>query len=207
MRAHAVKHYESVIQVLNEPGCPICTFVKNVQSRLLQEGEVGGFTGICNTHAWALAAVRRSAAAAQIFLSLIEQKLKPEQHECAVCIRLDQEETLRIQELLASFKRRHVVEWTEKRGVFCLPHGLKLREEAAEHERGMIEAAIRRTGADLEAGLREFVRDQTDGGETTHGGVLGKAAEYLVGQRGICLRLEMPRGAAAGNTMSTAQTR
>lgn len=205
MRAHAVKDYESVIQVLNESGCPICTFLKNVQARLLQQGDVGGFNGICNTHAWALAAVRRSAAAAQIFLSLIEKRLEPEQHECTICIRLDQEETLQIQEFLANLKRRHVVEWVEKRGVFCLPHGVKLREEAANAERTVIEAVLARRRSELEAGLREFIQDESDQGEKQHGGVLGKAAEFLVAQRGVCLSFQMPR--VTGNGLSAAPSR
>lgn len=199
MRAHTVRDYESVIQALNEPGCPLCAFLKNIQARILQEDDVGEFRAVCNAHAWALAAVRRSAAAAEIFLSLIEGSVEPEQHECTVCMRLDQEETLRIQELLASLNRRHVIEWTERRGVFCLPHGLKLRAQASDTERLLVDRALARRRSELERDLRLFIAADTGQAEEKHGGVLGKAAEYLVAQRGVALRFRpTPDLASAG---------
>lgn len=74
MRAHEVKTYESVLQLLREPGCPICAFLKNVQTKLVQEGDAADFVHLCNAHAWAVAAVREMEAAARIFLSLLETR-------------------------------------------------------------------------------------------------------------------------------------
>jgi hypothetical protein len=101
MRAHAVKDYDSVLQVLSEPGCPLCAFLKNFQSKLLQNGQISKSMMLCNARAWALAAVGRSATAAQIFLSLVEGSPRRGGRECSICIRLEQEKTPRSQELLA----------------------------------------------------------------------------------------------------------
>ncbi|MGA7409664.1 MAG: hypothetical protein WBW33_04205 [Bryobacteraceae bacterium] len=81
MRAHAIRDYESVLQVLSEPGCPVCAFLRNVQAKLLQEGEIEEFVALCNSQAWALAAVRDSAAVAPIFHALIRQSTQPEHRE------------------------------------------------------------------------------------------------------------------------------
>jgi hypothetical protein len=184
MRAHAIKDYASVLQVLGEPGCPICAFLRNVQARLLQEGEVEEFVMLCNPHAWALAAVRDSAAAAPILHALIRRSSQPEHRECSVCIRLDQEETLRTQELLASLERRHVLEWIERKGVLCLPHGTTMREDASESARALIDSILSRRQKELERALKEFMSG-TSRSDSEHAGVLGQAAEYLVSQRGI----------------------
>ena len=187
MRAHAVKDYDSVLQALSEPGCPLCVFLKNVQSKLLQEGAVEEFMMLCNAHAWALAAVRHSATAAQIFRSLLERTSRREHRECSVCLRLDQEETLRVQELLASLGRRRVLEWIERKGVLCLPHGLRMREDASESARALIDRILERRRQELQEALGESMLEAGQR-DTEHGGLLGRAAEYLVSQRGIALR-------------------
>jgi hypothetical protein len=187
MRAHAIRDYESILQVLSESGCPICAFLRNVQAKLLQEGEIEEFVTLCNSHAWALAAVRDSAAAAPIFHALIRQRSQSEHRECSVCIRLGQEETLRIQELLTSLGRRHVLEWIEQKGVLCLPHGTRMREDASESGRTLIDSILSRRHQELEKALGELMSG-AGRGDSEHGGVLGKAAEYLVSQRGISLR-------------------
>lgn len=188
MRAHGIKDYASILQVLSEPGCPICTFLKNVQSKLLQEGEIEHLKVLCNAHAWALAAVRRTSAAARIFLSLVEEGLQREHRECSACIRLAQEETLRMQELLVSLGRRQVSMWIDTKGVLCLPHGLSMREQAPEGAHRLIDKVLDRRRSELEEALHKFIKED-ENTEIQQGGALGKAAEYLVAQRGVGLRL------------------
>jgi hypothetical protein len=187
MRTHAVKDYDSVLQVLSEPGCPICAFLRNVQTRLLQRGEIEEFVMLCNPHAWALAAVRDSATAAPIFHALMRQSSQPEHRECSVCIRLDQEETLRSQELLASLGRRRVLEWVQRKGILCLPHGMKMLEDASEPGRVLINTILDSRRRELEKALGQLMIGAGHS-DSEHGGVLGRAAEYLVSQRGISLR-------------------
>ncbi len=89
--------------------------------------------------------------------------------------------------MLASLGRRHVLEWIERKGVLCRPHGTRMREDASESGRALIDTILSRRQQDLETALREFMSG-TGRGDSEHGGVLGKAAEYLVSQRGIPLR-------------------
>ena len=186
MRAHEVKRYDSVLQTLSEPGCPICAFLKNVQARLIQEGNVAEFLQLCNAHAWAIAAVRQTETAAQIFLALISTRSAYGNHECSICLRLKQEEILRMQELLTALNRRPVVEWVKKHGVLCLPHGLKLRAEASIADRRLIDNLLEKRASELEAALRQLLTGASSG-DSHHAGLLGRAAEFLVSQRGISL--------------------
>ena len=186
MRAHAVRGYESIVQVLGEPGCPICAFLKNVQSKLVQEPRLDETVALCNYHAWAIAAVGERAQAAKIFLSLIENNCRGEHRECSVCIRLEQEETLRTQELLASLDQHHVLEWIEKRGVLCIPHAFRMLDDASEARRVLIDRVLDRSRHSLARLLRECIAEPKRDSE--HAGVLGKAAEYLVSQRGVSMR-------------------
>ena len=57
MRANKVMNYESILQVLGEPGCPFCRFMKDFPGRL--SFRTPGRTVIhhlCNFHTWGLAA-------------------------------------------------------------------------------------------------------------------------------------------------------
>jgi hypothetical protein len=185
LRAHEVKNYDSVLQLLSEPGCPICAFLKNVQAKLVQEGDVAEVVRLCNAHAWAIAAVRETETAAQVFLSLLETCSTYASHECSICLRLDQEEILRTQELIAALDRRSVLEWIKKHGVLCVPHGLRIRTEAPVPAQKLIDQILERRAGQLETALRLLLNSSRS--DSQHGGLLGRVAEYLVAQRGIAL--------------------
>lgn len=186
MRVHEVKAYDSVLQVMSEHGCPICAFLRNVQTKLVQEGDIAEFVQLCNAHAWAVAAVRQTGTAARVFVALLEGRSTYGSHECSICLRLEQEEVLRTQEMLAALGRKSVQDWVRKHGAFCLPHGLRLKTKASIFARGLIDQVLDRKASELHNGLTALVGDSARGlGE--HGGVLGRAAEYLVAQRGISL--------------------
>lgn len=185
MRAHDVKNYDSVLQLLSEPGCPICAFLKNMQTKLVQEGDVAELIRLCNAHAWAIAAVRETETAAEVFLSLLETRSTYASHECSICLRLEQEEILRTQELIAALDRRSVLLWIEKQGVLCLPHGLRIRSEAPIPVQKLIDDILDSRAAQLGAALRMLLN--SSGSDTQRGGLLGRVAEYLVAQRGISL--------------------
>jgi hypothetical protein len=186
MRSNEVRHYKSVLQTLGASGCPICLFLKNEQTRLLQEGNPEEFVQLCNAHAWAVAAVRQADTAVQIFLSLLKSRSGCGSHECSICLRLEQEEQLRIRELIAAFDLQSVLRWMKKQGVLCLPHGLRLRTEAPPSLQGLIDQILERRAAELRAALTRLNAEAANG-TSPHGGVLGRAAEYLAAQRGISL--------------------
>lgn len=184
MRTHEIKAYDSVLEALSEPGCPICAFLKNVQTKLLQEASVGEFLQLCNVHAWAIAAVRETNSAAEIFLSLLEDRSQRGNRECSICLRLEEEEGLRTRELLASFHRRSVADWVKKHGVLCLPHGSRLKAEAPVLARGLIDLVLERRLLELRTALTLLTGEGAQGG-SGQSGLLGRAAEYLVAQRGL----------------------
>lgn len=186
MRSHEIKQYESVLQTLGETSCPICVLLKNLQSRLLQEGDAGNFLRLCNAHAWAVAAVRQTETATQIFLSLLDSSSYDAKRECSICLPLEQEEVLRIHELIAAFDRRSVVHWMKTQGVLCLPHGLRLKAEAPDHIQGLINQVLERRASQLRAALAQLSAEAARG-DAPHCGVFGRVAEYLAGQRGISL--------------------
>ena len=60
MRANKVINYTSILQVLGEPGCPFCRFMKDVQAAVLQTPGRTVVHHLCNFHTWGLAANTRS---------------------------------------------------------------------------------------------------------------------------------------------------
>jgi hypothetical protein len=186
LRTREVKQYDSVLQVLAEPGCPICALLKNLQTKLVQQGDVSEFLHLCNAHAWAIAAVRETESAARIFLSLIENRSAQAHHECSICLRLEQEQILRTQEFVAVLGRKPVLEWIAKHGVVCLPHGNRLRADAPTPARNLIDRLLEKRRSELKNALSQLLNDVSHGG-SQHGGLLGRVAEYLVAQRGVFL--------------------
>ena len=194
MRAHEVKAYDSVLQVLSGEGCPICAFLKNVQTKLVQEGDIAGFVSLCNAHAWAMAAVRQTETAARVFLALLEARSAPGSHECSICLHLEQEEVLRIQELIGALDRKSVLNWLRSHGALCLPHGLRLKEYAPITLRGLFDGLLDRRASELQQALKGLAGGATPG-NSGQSGVLGRAAEYWVAQRGILLGRSAVRNA------------
>jgi len=186
MRTHEIKEYDSVSQALGDPGCPICTFLKNVQTKLLQVEMPDQIFNLCNFHAWGIAAVRRAEDAAKIFLSLIDSCSDHENRKCFICLRLEQEEVFRIRELITNLSTRPVADWVSEHGVLCIPHGLRLRAEAPASARDLVDGVVNRTSREMQTGLTRLIAEAAYG-STGHSGFLGRAAEYLVSQRGISL--------------------
>ncbi len=72
MRTHRqLVIYQSILQVLHEPGCPFCRFLKEYQAGRLQKRLESETHRLCNFHAWGLAAVQDAPAAAQAFIGML----------------------------------------------------------------------------------------------------------------------------------------
>lgn len=125
--------------------------------------------------------------------------LLPGDGECSICLRLEQEETFRIQELAAYLSSSSVAGWVSKQGVLCHPHGWKLRGKAPASARDLIDAVIGRTRQGMRSALDRLIREGGHG-STGQNGILGRAAEYLVAQRGgdVQLARSSARIAACG---------
>jgi len=175
-------------QVLAKGACPICAFLKNDQAALLR-GELrpDQVTALCNFHAWALAAAVDRNSVAQIFLNVLNHK--PSEgagaaDSCSVCSHLVQREVIHIKDLIQQMNDRAVHDWMKGEGTFCRLHANHLRQLAPSKLHPTIDAIAERSTRSLQTDLENLLR-RSDSGMGTGGGVLGRAAEFLVSQRGI----------------------
>jgi hypothetical protein len=184
MRANKIIFYNSILQVLPEPGCPLCRFMKNFQAALLQNPATRQVGHLCNFHAWGLAASQDAAIAAELFLGLLQERYETFiGSPCEICHVLQEEEALRIREFVNFMGRKQVKEWLRFKTACCIAHGLKLKQSLPP-------AAAAAIGAILDGHRQQLAEDLTKllderGSEHSRWGVLGQAAEFLVSQRGI----------------------
>jgi hypothetical protein len=184
MRANKILNYESILQVLDEPGCPFCRFMKNFQAAVLQDPTEKNIHHLCNFHTWGLAATQQAALAADVFLHLLDRQPDPSAaSSCDVCILLQLEEDLRIREFLGCLQHKLVVQWLKSHAVFCTAHGTKLKQGTSPVLASTITAIMERYRLSLVDELTRMRNEhQPDGAKW---GVLGHAAEFLVSQRGL----------------------
>ena len=72
----------------------------------------------------------------------------------------------------------------ETQGTLCLDHARKVKEFVPLRLRTLIDEVVERNRAELRQELETF-HEQLKHGIHTGGGLLGRAAEFLVGQRGL----------------------
>jgi len=177
--------YESILDTLSEPGCPFCRFLKDFQAARLQHHSDGQIRSLCNFHTWGLAAVQNALTAAQVFIDLVETAAARSDGtiECTLCSEISAEEERRIREFVGCIHRKNVSDWLRQSAVLCIPHGVKLRGQVqpviAARIDTIVESARRQLVEDLEI-LRNTPQADRPGW-----GALGRAAEFLVSQRGL----------------------
>lgn len=184
MRANKILDYESILQVLDEAGCPFCRFMKNFQAALLQDQTVKDIHHLCNFHTWGLAASQRAAFAAGLFLDLLTaQPDAIPASSCDICIVLLLEEDRRIREFIGCAQHKLVAQWMRSRAALCTVHGTKLKNSASPVFASTISAIVEKYRENLIEELT-YLRDEYQP-DTARWGVLGHAAEFLVSQRGL----------------------
>lgn len=186
MRAHKnLNTYQSIRDALHEPGCPFCCLLKEHQSACLQDHSAREIRSICNYHAWGLAAVQDAPTAAQVFIRLIDgmHPVLPKV-PCDVCTAVAVEEGLRIREFVSCVSQLDVSSWLKgSEAVICLPHGTKLRRQLPLVWTSRLEAIMESHRKHLASELRQLCAEPHP--DRTGWGALGRAAEFLVSQRGL----------------------
>ncbi len=104
--------------------------------------------------------------------------------DCALCHRVREEEVTRLRELAQQFQRPMFVQWIKTQGSLCLDHAGKLKEFVPLRLQTLIDEVVERNRAELREELEAF-HDQLKHGVHAGGGLLGRVAEFLVGQRGL----------------------
>jgi hypothetical protein len=184
MKAHRIINYESILQTLDQPGCPFCRYMKNYQSTLMQEPAQKDLRHLCSFHTWGLAATQRATSAAQLFLTLLKKASDANASlPCDICVLLSLEDDRRIREFISCQNHKLVILWLRSRATLCIAHGTKLKHGAS----AILSTSISSMLEDNRNGLIEELtrllgdRDSLE----ANWGVLGHAAEYLVSQRGL----------------------
>jgi hypothetical protein len=184
MRTHRqLVLYQSILKVLQESGCPFCRFLKEYQTARLQNHPKESIHRLCNFHTWGLAAVQDAPAAAQVFIKLVDESDFLSKAECDICREVLAEEDRRIREFVSCIHRADVSDWLRTNAFFCIPHGIKLRRQVQPVVAARIDAIIENCRQQLTQELRSL-RDKPEA-ERPGWGSLGRAAEFLVSQRGL----------------------
>jgi hypothetical protein len=184
MRTNRILHYESILQMLGETGCPFCRFMKNFQSALLQDPGEKDIHHLCNFHAWGLAATQRAATAAQLFLNLVARQTDDSSpSRCDICVLLEIEEDRRAREFIGCLNNKLVAQWLRSQAVLCLIHGTKLKQGAPPVSASVIGGVMERYRSRLIEDLSRLRDDYQP--DSAQWGLLGHVAEFLASQRGL----------------------
>lgn len=186
MRAHRqIVLHESIEELLHEPGCPFCRFLKDFQAIHLQGDSAKDIRRLCNFHAWGVAAVQDAQAAAEVFLTLVNENgsMADQGTDCDVCRKVIDEEDRRIRELVTLLGKPDIVRWLRMEAVFCIPHAIKLRQKAPLTLTARIDMIIRDYREQLKDDLIQLRNEPSS--DRSGWGALGRAAEFLVSQRGL----------------------
>jgi hypothetical protein len=177
--------YESILDVLQESGCPFCRFLKEYQAARLQSHSEHELHRLCNFHTWGLAAVQNALTAAQVFINLVEEStpISSEGSACDICRVILAEEDRRVREFVSCVYRADVTDWLRTDPVLCIPHGIKLRRQVQPVVAARIDAIIEKCRERLIQELQSL-RGMPEA-ERPGWGALGRAAEFLVSQRGL----------------------
>ena len=188
MRMTKPVELHDVSQVLTTGSCPVCTLLKNDQAALLRNHVLrDDAIEICNFHGWALAAASDSDSGAQAFLNVLRGRtctLADADRQCTFCSYLAQHELTHIREILEQMEKPSLLDWMQQHGTFCLVHAGHIRELAPPRMHPVIDHILERNKKELQARLENLLR-RSEGGKGAGGGILGRAAEFLVAQRGI----------------------
>jgi hypothetical protein len=188
MKADALAHEISVGQALVRGGCPICGVLKEFQSALAEKIQVHADLHLCNFHTWLLARSAPAKGTAAVYLKLLEDlpasASKVALSNCDFCQRILEQEKLQLRELVKQMQRDMFVQWMKRQGHLCLNHSCKLKDHVPLKMRRLVDEIVERTRAELKQDLEDFL-EHTKQGDDAGGGILGRAAEFLVSQRGL----------------------
>jgi hypothetical protein len=185
--AKAVRKY-AVSEAVARGTCPICTMLRHRQTHLIEVRGIPNAVHLCNHHAWSLARSAPAAVASEVFLQSLyarqRDEMQNEAGKCDFCEVLRQEETAQLNELVEKMKTPVFLEWMRRNGTLCLRHASKVGERLPNDARPAVAELLSRTLTELEQDLEEYSKVARQGAHAG-GGVLGRAAEFLVCQRGI----------------------
>lgn len=177
--------YQSILEVLLDPGCPFCRFLKAYQASRLQHHSDQDIH-LCSFHTWGLAAVQNALTVPEVFIHLVDEPaaISTEVAGCDMCREISAEEDRRIREFIRCIYRAGVSDWLRTpAAVLCIPHGIKPRRQVRPVIAARIDAIIESCRRQLTEEL-QTLREKPES-DRPRWGSLGRAAEFFVSQRGL----------------------
>ncbi len=178
----------SITSIATRHTCPVCAALREFQNDLLKNLKPGECQRFCNTHGWVVANSAPAEAVAAIFLKAILdpawRPAAPVPEDCDLCNRMHKEKQRRFVEIVEQLEQPGLRSWLHDYGMLCSRHGRELMIELPEPRHGTIQELIARNSGEIVEILQGFIRRVREGNHAG-GGVLGRAAEFLIAQRGI----------------------
>jgi len=168
--------------------CAVCVALRDFQNELCKHLSPDQCHRFCSRHGWMVANSTPAVSATAIFLEAIaNQNWAPASgvgNECDVCRKVHDEKERRIAELAEQLGHAKVHSWFHDNGVLCLRHGREIIARLPERQGDGVQKLLDRNGSEIVGLLQEYL-ERVKVGTHAGGGVLGRAAEFLVAQRDI----------------------
>jgi hypothetical protein len=189
MRAQTAFERLPISSLAVKGSCPVCCAVKHFHESLPGRLRTEAQLQLCNFHAWLLAKSAQAEVAASLFLNALKTKermaIPTSLSRCTGCAKIHGEEVERLKEVTRELEQNSLTGmWLKEHARFCVRHMLELKKQVPASLQKALDEMSGRGAAELEVELREFLQ-QARQGDHSGGGVLGRTAEFLVGQRGI----------------------
>jgi hypothetical protein len=184
--AHAPKL--PITSIATRNACPVCVALREFQNDLLKNLKPEECQRFCNTHGWVIANSAPGQAVASIFLRAIAnpawRPASPVPEECDLCRAMHGEKEMRLGEVVEQLREPRLRSWLHDYGMLCSRHGREVMGKLPEDLQKSIQELIARNSGEIVDILQDYLR-RVKQGSNVGGGVLGRAAEFLVAQRGI----------------------
>jgi hypothetical protein len=178
----------SITSIATRNSCPVCVALREFQHEILKHLKPAECRRFCNTHGWVVANSSPAESVATIFLNAILdpewRAAAPLSEQCDLCRRMHEEKELRVSEIAQQLREPKLRAWLHDYGMLCSCHGREVMGKLPESMRREIQELMARNSGEIVEILEGFRRRVKEGSHTG-GGVLGRAAEFLVAQRGI----------------------
>ena len=166
--------------------CPLCAFLREFQSKCVQNLNHRLARTLCNFHTWLVAKLADAGDAADVFLRMLDQSLDGDSSRasCDVCIWMAEQEHRKIEEIAQMLNGPERLHRLRELEPLCLPHARKLLDCVPNEVRGEIKLTVQRQVAELKGKL-SAPSQNAKARLPIRPGLLGRAAEYLVSKRGL----------------------
>jgi hypothetical protein len=164
--------------------CPLCSVLREFQAIAVEKIDPTSAGPLCNFHCWSVANSAPAMVALSVYSNMLLTGNREPTAECLICNAIHAEEEKRISEFIDDLQKVRFREWMTRFGGLCHIHGTRLKQTVPPEFQATIIAIIDRNTTELDQQLREYAAT-IEAGDHSGGGVLGKAAAFLVGYRGL----------------------